>query len=114
MLGPSSFKRPWTLVTCAFSHPEVLQLAFHVTMMLEFGPMAEQRVGRRNYLSLYLSVGAASSVGLLAWHWLFRSRGSFSFAGGSATSVGVTATLVRASKKEPKKKTKQKCGFLTC
>lgn len=93
-LGPSSFKRPWTLVTCGFSHPELLQLAFHTAMMLEFGPLAEERVGLRNYVSLYVSVGAANSVALLAWHWLFRSRGSFSFLGGSATSVGVTAAMV--------------------
>jgi len=58
-------QRPWTIVTYAFLHADVLHLLFNMIGLFFFGPRLESVLGSRRFLGLYFTsavVAALASV----------------------------------------------------
>jgi len=54
--------RPWTIVTYMFLHAGVMHLAFNMLALFFFGPRVEERLGSRNFLTLYLISGISGAL----------------------------------------------------
>ena len=54
--------RPWTIVTYMFLHAGVMHLAFNMLALFFFGPRVEERLGSRNFLTLYVISGISGAL----------------------------------------------------
>ena len=54
--------RPWTIFTYMFLHAGLMHLAFNMLALFFFGPRVEERLGSRNFLTLYLISGLTGAV----------------------------------------------------
>jgi membrane associated rhomboid family serine protease len=54
------------LVTCMFLHGSVLHLAGNMLFLWVFGSLVEDRIGRANFLGLYLIGGVMATLGFVA------------------------------------------------
>jgi membrane associated rhomboid family serine protease len=54
--------RPWTIITYMFLHAGVMHLAFNMLALFFFGPRVEERLGSRNFLTLYLLSGISGAL----------------------------------------------------
>jgi membrane associated rhomboid family serine protease len=54
--------RPWTVVTYTFLHAGIWHLAFNMLALFFFGPRLEDRLGGRQFLSLYFVSGILGAV----------------------------------------------------
>lgn len=54
----------WTLITCTFTHFEILHIAMNMIGLWIFGSFLEHELGRARYLALYLVTGLVGSVGV--------------------------------------------------
>lgn len=54
--------RPWTIVTYMFLHAGLMHLAFNMLALFFFGPRVEERLGSRNFLTLYLISGISGAL----------------------------------------------------
>ena len=62
ILTPDIFARPWILLTHMFLHAGVNHLALNMYTLLIFGPLLEQRIGVKRFLSIYLASGIIAGV----------------------------------------------------
>ncbi|MCX8118165.1 MAG: rhomboid family intramembrane serine protease [Desulfobacterota bacterium] len=67
---PGEFQ-PWTLITAAFFHADILHLLFNSLYLLVFGPFVEDKLGWKDYLFLYLWTGWIASWVEGVMHALF-------------------------------------------
>lgn len=54
--------RPWTILTYMFLHAGMMHLAFNMLALYFFGPRVEERLGSRNFLTLYLISGITGAL----------------------------------------------------
>ena len=52
----------WQLLTSAFTHVEILHIAFNMFMLWQLGPMVETVIGRARYLAMYVIAGLSGSA----------------------------------------------------
>jgi membrane associated rhomboid family serine protease len=57
--------RPWTIITYMFLHAGLMHLAFNMLALFFFGPRVEERLGSRNFLTLYLIAGITGALASL-------------------------------------------------
>ena len=62
ILTPDIFARPWILLTHMFLHADINHLALNMYTLLIFGPLLEQRIGIKRFLSIYLASGIIAGV----------------------------------------------------
>ena len=82
----------WQLATSAFTHVEILHIAFNMVLLFVLGPQLEAALGRVRYLALYLVSGLAGSVSV---YWL--SAEDSSTLGASGAIFGLIAALAVVS-----------------
>ncbi len=58
--------RPWTLATSIFAHGGVLHLLVNVIVFVSFAPLLEMRVGRRDFLLVFLTSGVIAAAAQVA------------------------------------------------
>lgn len=58
-------ERPWTMLTSMFAHASITHLFFNMFALFIFGSVLEQRIGKGNYLALYLVSGVIGSIGFI-------------------------------------------------
>ncbi len=54
--------RPWTLVTYMFLHGGITHLLFNMLALFFFGPRVEDRIGSRQFLTMYLLSGITGAL----------------------------------------------------
>ena len=54
--------RPWTIITYMFLHGGMMHLVFNMLGLFFFGPRVEERLGSRNFLTLYLISGISGAL----------------------------------------------------
>ncbi|KAL9559419.1 hypothetical protein MBANPS3_000434 [Mucor bainieri] len=52
----------WTLLTSCFSHRNVIHLAVNMVGLWSLGPVLHERLGREQFVALYLSLGIGANV----------------------------------------------------
>jgi membrane associated rhomboid family serine protease len=57
---------PLALLTCMFLHGDILHLAGNLLFLWVFGRMTEDRLGRANFLGLYVAGGIIATLGFTA------------------------------------------------
>ncbi|KAI8826815.1 uncharacterized protein EV422DRAFT_562873 [Fimicolochytrium jonesii] len=84
--------RWWTMLTCAFSHSNLMHILLNMFVLYNFAPSVIEIVGPRNFLGLYLLSGLAASVGsLINQVNTARQRGPPTYSlGASGCVTGVT------------------------
>lgn len=58
----------WRLVTSVFSHFSLLHLGGNMIVLIYIGSLIESKLGRWNYLILYLLTGICASITSVVWH----------------------------------------------
>ncbi|HWZ34871.1 MAG TPA: rhomboid family intramembrane serine protease [Mucilaginibacter sp.] len=58
----------WRLVTSIFSHFSLLHLGGNMIVLIYIGSLIESKLGRWNYLILYLLTGICASITSVVWH----------------------------------------------
>ncbi|MFD2873610.1 rhomboid family intramembrane serine protease [Mucilaginibacter ximonensis] len=58
----------WRLVTSIFSHFSLLHLGGNMIVLIYIGSLIESKLGRWNYLILYLLTGICASITSVIWH----------------------------------------------
>jgi len=77
--------RVWTLLTCVFSHEQVVHFALNSLAIYWMGPTVCQLLGTRRFLILYMGAGIASSLISMAWNVVLRNRDFGSHGASGAT-----------------------------
>src|SRR5688500_8338786 len=54
--------RPWTIVTYMFLHADLMHLFFNMIGLIFFGPRLEERLGGKDFLSLYFLGGVGGAA----------------------------------------------------
>lgn len=54
--------RPWTIITYMFLHAGMMHLVFNMLGLFFFGPRVEERLGSRNFLTLYMISGISGAL----------------------------------------------------
>lgn len=80
--------KPWTLITTTFLHAGLDHLFFNMYALLLFGPLIEQRIGSKRFLTFYIVAGILSSLGFV----LFKPIGSA--VGASGAIMGVIGLVI--------------------
>jgi membrane associated rhomboid family serine protease len=80
-------ERPWTLLTYAFAHTGLLQLAVNMLMLVMFGPSVERRMGGWAFLRYYVLCGLGAPALALALSLVMREVTPL--VGASAAMFGV-------------------------
>lgn len=57
-----AFERPWTFITYAFLHANVVHILFNMLALYWFGPRVEERLGSRSFVTLYGVSGIGGAV----------------------------------------------------
>lgn len=86
ILAPDIFSRPWILLTHMFLHANVNHILLNMYMLLIFGPLLEQRIGAKRFLSVYLASGIIA--GVLSSFFYQRALGA------SAAIMGMIGVLI--------------------
>ena len=55
-------RTPWTIVTYMFLHAGMMHLVFNMLGLFFFGPRVEERLGSRNFLTLYFLSGISGAL----------------------------------------------------
>lgn len=58
----------WRLVTSIFSHFSLVHLAGNMVVLIYIGSLIESKLGKWNYLLLYLLTGICASITSIVWH----------------------------------------------
>jgi membrane associated rhomboid family serine protease len=67
--GPLSLgTQPWRMLTSNYVHIGIIHIAFNMWCLWNLGRLAEQVLGRLNYVILYTFCGLAGSLASLWWH----------------------------------------------
>ena len=61
LVSDDIFVRPWILITSMFLHANISHLFFNMYGLIIFGPLLEQRIGARRFLSIYLFSGLVAA-----------------------------------------------------
>ncbi len=69
--------RPWTLVTYMFLHGNLSHIAFNMLALFFFGQRIEQRMGSRDFLTLYFASGVTGALlsMLFSGAWIIGASG---------------------------------------
>ncbi|OSC99199.1 rhomboid-domain-containing protein [Trametes coccinea BRFM310] len=78
--------RWWTLVTCCFSHEDVMHILFNGMTYYFMAPAVLSILGNVGFLGLYLGSGIASSLAGIAWRD-YTQRGQASGAHGASGAI---------------------------
>ena len=78
-------RRPWTLLTCAFLHADVLHLLGNMAFLFIFGRAVNGWLGTLRYLLLYLFLAVFATLG----HILFSGSNVSGLVGASGAIAGV-------------------------
>jgi len=62
LVSSDIFARPWILVTSMFLHANVNHLFFNMYALFIFGPLLEQRIGVKRFLSIYIFSGIIAAI----------------------------------------------------
>src|SRR5262249_15762396 len=54
--------RPWTIVTYMFLHDGIMHILFNMLGLFFFGPQVEERLGSRQFVTLYFVGGVSGAV----------------------------------------------------
>ena len=54
--------RPWTIVTYAFLHANMMHIFFNMLMLFFFGPRLEERLGSRTFIWFYVLCGIGGAI----------------------------------------------------
>src|SRR5262245_16325094 len=81
--------RPWSFITYAFLHGNLMHILGNMVFLWVFGPNVEDRFGRIGFLLFYLG-GAAASGGL---HAMFDSNPVLGASGAIAAVTGAYLVL---------------------
>ncbi|MFH1779720.1 MAG: rhomboid family intramembrane serine protease [Candidatus Micrarchaeota archaeon] len=66
-LDPSNFfSEPWRIITSMFLHGSFLHLFFNCFALFMFGPLLENRVGKKNFLAIFLLAGIIGAIAYYA------------------------------------------------
>ncbi len=84
-------RRPWTVLTYALLHANVLHFLVNMLVLFMFGPPVEHRVGSRIFLRLYL---VSAIGGALLSLMMMPLAGSATVIGASAAVYGVMMAFV--------------------
>jgi membrane associated rhomboid family serine protease len=57
LVGGDVFARPWIMLTSMFLHGGPYHLLFNMYVLYAFGPLLEQRIGTKRFISMYLVSG---------------------------------------------------------
>ncbi len=78
MLDSANFLlKPWMLITSIFLHGSTTHIAFNMFGLLIFGPLLEQLIGPKRFLTIYLSGGVfASFVSLFFYEYALGASGA--------------------------------------
>lgn len=85
--------RAWTLFTSAFSHQDLMHLAWNMLYLHWFGPDLEQIYGRRNFLLLYLYGAVVTSLAHVAYSHGWGPDVPALGASGAVMAVVITTAL---------------------
>ncbi|GAB4001560.1 rhomboid family intramembrane serine protease [Nocardioides ultimimeridianus] len=85
---------PWQLITSAFTHVDILHIAFNMYALLILGPMLERKLGAARFIAVYLISALSGSVCVL---WLDQT--SASVVGASGAVFGMMAALIVGGRK---------------
>ncbi len=58
-------QRPWTIVTYAFLHADLMHLLFNMIGLFFFGPRLESTLGARSFLGLYFTAAVVAALASL-------------------------------------------------
>lgn len=58
-------QRPWTIVTYAFLHADLMHLLLNMIVLFFFGPRLELELGKRHFLGLYFGSAIAAALASL-------------------------------------------------
>ncbi|MEA3429853.1 MAG: rhomboid family intramembrane serine protease [Nanoarchaeota archaeon] len=61
LLSKDIFVRPWILLTSMFLHGNSSHLIFNMYALFIFGPLIEQRIGSKRFITIYIISGLAAS-----------------------------------------------------
>ncbi len=54
--------RPWTIVTYMFAHASITHILFNMLALYFFGPRVEERLGERQFITLYALSGISGAI----------------------------------------------------
>lgn len=94
--GPNGNFKPYQLISHMFMHGDTSHLFFNMLMLFFMGPIVEQRLGQKKFLTLYLAAGLLSTIfvwgvnltGLTGTEYLVRGS-----VGASGAIFGVIAAF---------------------
>ncbi|NUN11288.1 rhomboid family intramembrane serine protease [Candidatus Micrarchaeota archaeon] len=63
ILEPATFfSEPWRIITSMLLHGSFFHLFFNGFALLMFGPLLEQRIGRKNFIGVFLAAGVIGAL----------------------------------------------------
>ncbi|NQV09095.1 rhomboid family intramembrane serine protease [Candidatus Woesearchaeota archaeon] len=62
LISKEVFMRPWILVTSMFLHANINHLLFNMYALFIFGPLIEQRIGKKRFLFIYFLSGIVAAL----------------------------------------------------
>lgn len=62
LLSKDVLLRPWILITSMFLHADPTHLIFNMYALFIFGPLVEQKIGSKRFLTIYLASGFLASL----------------------------------------------------
>jgi len=62
LISKDVFTRPWILLTSMFLHADLSHLLFNMYALLMFGPLLEQRIGKKRFIFIYLLSGILAAL----------------------------------------------------
>ncbi|MGM5483455.1 MAG: rhomboid family intramembrane serine protease [Nanobdellota archaeon] len=62
LVSQDVFTRPWILITSMFLHADPAHLLFNMYALLLFGPLIEQKVGSKRFLTVFLISGIMAAL----------------------------------------------------
>lgn len=90
-------ERPWTLLTAAFSHSDLLHLGINCYVLYQFAPFLLSVIGRNRFLSFYCGSAVCSSlVSVIYKDGMYGSNyrvGSLGASGSVYSLMAITAAL---------------------
>jgi uncharacterized protein len=86
------FARPWILITHMFLHGGFWHLFFNMYVLFMFGPLLEQKIGPKRFLTVYFLSGIIAGLGYSLVYLIFRpEQGAL---GASGAIMGMLGALI--------------------
>ena len=80
------FQKPWTLLTSMFMHGGWPHIFFNMYALFLFGPLVEQRIGWKRFITIYFIAGIVAGLGFVAFQELIL--------GVSASALGASGAIM--------------------